>query len=98
MKRRKSFNEELSEKLKKPNFFRGYIESLIEAEDGDLSYEDALRDAIDVMGIREFAKLSNLPEQRVHEFIKGKNLKPETLDQFLKPFKLKTKLIFEEVA
>lgn|SRR5690554_5122364 len=98
MRRRKSFNEELSEKLKKPKFFRSYLESLIEAEDGDLSYEDALRDAIDVMGIREFAKLADLPEQRVHEFIKGKEVKPETLDRFLKPFKLKTKIVFEEVA
>lgn len=98
MKRRKSFNEELSQKLKKPKFFRSYIESLIEAEDGELSYEDALRDAIDVMGIREFAKLVGLPEQRVHEFLNGKEVKPETLNRFLKPFKLKTKIVFEAVA
>lgn len=98
MKRRKSFNEELGEKLKNPKFFQGYIESLIEAEDGELSYENALRDAIDVMGIREFGKLTKIPEQRVHEFLNGKEVKPETLNRFLKPFKLKTKIIFEKVA
>jgi len=43
MKRCKSFNEELSKRLKSPKFFRGYIESLIEAEDYDLSYEDAIK-------------------------------------------------------
>jgi len=98
MNRRKTFNEELSEKLKNPRFFQHYIQGLVEAEDGDLSYEDALRDTIEVMGLREFSKLSHVPEQRIHEFIEGKNLKPETLDKFLRPFKLKTKIVFEEVA
>ena len=82
-------------KLRQPRFFQGYIESLVEAEDGALSYEEALRDTIDVMGIREFAALAEMPEARVLEYLKGKAVKPETLNRFLKPFGLKTKIVFE---
>lgn len=97
MKRRSSFDENLSKRLRKPSFAQNFIQELIEGDEG-LDPEDALRTTIEIMGIKEFAKLANVPTARVHEFLDGKKIKPETLDNLLKPFKLKTKIVFEEVA
>ena len=98
MHRKESFDEKLSRELHDPEFAQNFLEGLIEAEDGNLSYEDALRDLISVMGITEFSKFSKVPQPRVTEFVSGKDVKASTLDRFLKPFKLKVKLVFEKVA
>lgn len=98
MHRKESFDEKISRKLHNPAFAQNFLEGLIEAEDGQLSYEDALRDVISVMGISEFAHFAKVPQPRVTEFLNGKALKPDTLDRLLKPFKLKTKLVFEKIA
>ena len=98
MRRTKSFNQELSEKLRRSRFAQAFLASLMEAEDG-LSSEGALRQTIEIMGIKEFSKLAKIPTSRVHEFLKSKRkLKPESLDVLLKPFKLRTKIIFEKAS
>lgn len=98
MPRSDDYDKELSERLQNPEYARFFIESLMEGEDG-LSPEEALRLTITSMGIKEFARLVNVPAPRVVEFTKQKrNFKPETLDVFLKPFGLKTRVVFEKVS
>ena len=93
MKRSKSYDEILSQKLRHSKFAQSYIVALMEGDDG-LSVEDALKHTISRMGIKEFVQLAKVPQPNVSEFLKGKRkLKPETLNEYLKPFKLKTKLI-----
>lgn len=95
MRRRTEYNELLSKELQDVDFAREYLLGM--TEDDEISYEQALRHMIGVMGAKEFCKLTKLPKPRVAEFVNGKKLKPDTLDQFLKPFRLRTRIIFEEI-
>jgi hypothetical protein len=98
MKRGKSYDEELSQKLRNRKFAQNYIMALMEGDEG-LSVEDALKHTIERMGIKEFVQMANVPQPNVSEFLKGKRkLKPETLNEYLKPFKLKAKLVLEEAS
>jgi hypothetical protein len=90
MRRAKKYNEELSERLKKPNYAREFICSLMEGPEG-MTVEQALRHTIQIMGIKEFAHISGVPSPNLVAFVKGRrHFKTETLDQLLKPFKLRT--------
>jgi predicted transcriptional regulator len=98
MHRNKSYDEELSEDLKDPQFRQEFILSLMEGEDG-LSAEEALKHTIERMGVKEFSKLSKIPAPNIVDFIKGRrNPKPETLKNYLKPFRLKAKITFEKAS
>ncbi len=98
MRRNKSYDEELSRKLRKKKFAHNYLLALMDGDDG-LEVEEALRHTIMRMGIKEFAQLASIPQPNVSEFLSGKRkLKPKTLDEYLKPFKLKTKLTLEEAS
>ncbi len=98
MRRAKSYDEDLSEKLQKKEFAKSFLQGLMENEDG-WSAEDALRYVIRKMGIKEFSLAAGVPAPNVQEFLTGKRKpKPETLDIYLKPFGLRTKIILEEVA
>jgi|SRR5665213_1673145 len=95
MPRTESYNEEISKKLKHPKYAQAFIEGLMDGDEG-LNAEDALRHTIQIMGIKEFAKLAKVESPRVVEFTKKKRyLKPETLNIFLRPFKLRIRLVFE---
>lgn len=98
MRRTKSFDRELSEKLHRPRFAQSFIDALQEG-DGGLTPEAALRKTIEIMGVKEFAGLSGVPTARIHEFLKKRrNLKPETLNTLLKPWRLRVKLVFERAS
>ena len=98
MYRSNSYDEKLSKKLKNPNFAQEYLLGLIEGDEG-LSIEDALRLAIQRMGITDFANMIGLPKSNIAEFLNGKrNLKRETLDRYLLPFNLKTELVVKKAA
>jgi hypothetical protein len=98
MKRGKSYDEELSQKLRNTKFAQNYILALMEGDDG-LSVEGALKHIIERMGIKEFVQIAKVPQPNVSEFLKGKRkLKPETLNDYLKPFKLKAVLILKEAS
>jgi len=98
VRRTRSFSQDLSEKLRRPKFAQAFLTGLMEGEDG-LSPEDALRQTIEIMGIKEFSQLSRVPAPRVQEFLKKRRtLKPETLDRLLRPFRLRTKLVFEQAS
>ncbi|PIW64179.1 MAG: hypothetical protein COW13_01130, partial [Candidatus Omnitrophica bacterium CG12_big_fil_rev_8_21_14_0_65_50_5] len=56
MPRTESYNEEISKKLKNPKYAQTFLETLMEGPEG-LSPEDALRHTIEIMGVKEFAKL-----------------------------------------
>ena len=98
MKRGKSYDEELSHKLRGIKFAQAYIRALMDGDEG-LSVEAALKHTIERMGIKEFVQLANVPQPNVSEFLKGKRkLKEETLNVYLKPFRLKAKLVLEEAS
>ncbi|MBI3534456.1 MAG: hypothetical protein HY072_03075 [Deltaproteobacteria bacterium] len=98
MYRNSLFDQDLSKKLQDPKFSKGFILNLMEGDDG-LTLQEALRQTIERMGVKEFCKYSSMRKQNVNDFVKGRRkLKLETLDEFLKPFHLKTTLILEEAA
>lgn len=98
MRRTKNYNEELSLRLQKPSYAQKFITALMEGEEG-LSAEDALRHTIQIMGVKEFSKLTSVPSSNIVAFLKGRrNLKPETLDELLRPFNLRTRIVFEKAS
>ena len=98
MRRTKTYSEELSRRLRKPSYAQEFLASLMEGPEG-LSAEDALRQTIGIMGVKEFSKLAGVSAPNIVAFVKGRrNLKPESLDQLLKPFKLRTRIVFERAS
>jgi DNA-binding phage protein len=98
VRRSKTFNEDLSLRLKKPAYAKEFLNGLIEGDDG-LSVEDALRQMIPIMGLKEFAEMTGVARPNLVAFVQGRrNLKIETLNQLLKPFKLKTKIVIEKAS
>jgi DNA-binding phage protein len=98
MNRAKTYDQELSEKLRNPKFAQTYLMGLMEGEDG-LSIEEALRHAVKRMGVKEFSESTGIPHSNIQEFLKKKRRpKPETLNLYLKPFHLKAKLIVEKAS
>lgn len=63
MPRTESYNEEISKKLKNPEYAQTFIETLMEGPER-LSPENALRHTIEIMGVKEFAKLAKVCRQR----------------------------------
>ena len=98
MRRTKSYNEELSQRLRSPKYAQHFINDLMENDDG-MSAEEALKTVIEIMGVKEFSKMTGVPSSNLVAYIKGRRkLKIDTLDQLLKPFKLKAKIIFENAS
>ena len=98
MNRSKSYDQELSEKLKNPHFAQNFLLTLMEGEDG-LSVEEALKHAIERMGVKEFSEASGIPSPNIVDFLKDRRRpKPETLDLYLHPFHLRIKIELEKVA
>jgi hypothetical protein len=96
--RTNTFNEQLSQKLQNPKYAREFILGLMEGPEG-LSAEDALREAIKGMGVKEFSMLSKVPAPNIVAFVKGRrHPKIETFDQMLKVFKLRAKVVLEQVG
>ena len=81
-RRSKSYDEFISEKMKNLDFARESLMAAIE-HFGD-GVEEALKDTIQKMGMKEFSELSQIPIQNISSFIKGRRkLKIETLDKYL---------------
>jgi len=98
MYRNKSFDEHLAKELKSSKFAGGFLLDLMDGDDG-FTLEEALRQTIQRMGVKEFCVKARLDMPNVMKFLKGtRKLKPETLDVFLKPFGLRTKLIVEKAS
>lgn len=98
MYRNKSFDELVAENLRRPEAGQTFLLALMEDEDG-LSLEDALRQTIRSMGIKEYCARAKLSMPNVVRFLGSKKrLKPETLDIYLKPFRLKSAVIAVKAA
>lgn len=99
MYRSNSYDEKISKKMKNPEFAQEYLLSLVNDEDEPMEIEDALRFAINRIGVTEFANLIGESKSNVGNFLNGKRvLKEETLNKYLAPFSLKVKKVLEEVA
>lgn len=93
-RRSDSYDEYIATRMQDTKFARGSLLSLI--NEFDVSLEDALRETIPKMGIKEFSEKAGIPLQNVSDFVRGKRkLKLETYDKYLAVFKLKTKLTVE---
>ena len=98
MNRSKTYDKELSKKLRNPLFAQNFLLSLMEGEDG-LSVEEALKHTIERMGVKEFSEISDIPSSNIVDFLKNRRQpKRDTLDLYLKPFNLRIKLELEKVA
>ncbi len=98
MRRTKSYNEELSARLKRPAYAQHFLSGLMEGTDG-LTAEDALRKMVEIMGVKEFSALTRVAPSNLVAFVKGRRkLKADTLDQLVKPFRLKTRIVFEKAS
>ena len=98
MHRSKSYDQELSEKLRNSRFAQSFLLSLMEGEDG-LTVEKALKHVIQRMGIKEFSEASGIPCPNIVDFLKNRRYpKLETLDRYLQPFNLRIKMELEKVA
>ncbi|HBQ21591.1 MAG: hypothetical protein A2Z91_02450 [Deltaproteobacteria bacterium GWA2_38_16] len=98
MNRSKSYDHRLSEKMRNPKFAQNFFITLMEGEEG-LSVEEALKHAIQRMGVKEFSEVSGIPSPNIVDFLKDRRRpKPETLDLYLYPFRLKIKIELEKVA
>jgi hypothetical protein len=100
MRRSNSYDEQLSQKLKKPRFAQEYLLALVGPDDEDaLGIEDALRLAISKMGTTDFAKLVAEDKANVDKFLKGNRvLKEETLNRYLLPFGLRVRKELEKIV
>jgi len=96
MRRFRTFDEVVSGKIVKSKKYRhGFLIGLMEEIDGEkgLSLEEALKTIIQMMGVKEFAKLTHQAPSNVVDFLKGRrHPKQSTLDNYLRPFGLKTVL------
>jgi hypothetical protein len=98
LRRTPTYNEELSRRLKKPRYAREFIAALMEGPEG-LTAEDAVRQMIRIMGVKEFSEATGMRASNVVAFVNGRRQpKRETLDLLLKPFKLRTRIILERAS
>lgn len=96
MPRSKSYNKMIAKKMRDPEFARGVV--LYSLEFGD-SIEEALRLAINSMGIKEFSDQSGIPLQSVSSFVcNRRKFGYKTLTRCLTVFGLKFTVTKNEVA
>lgn len=101
MYRNKSFQERLRDELQDPESAREYLLACMEGtgDNDELGVEDALRQVIKHMGIKEFCEITKVQMPNIIDFLNGRrNPKPETLNVYLKPFGLKIKLTVERIG
>ena len=91
-RRSESFDKYVAEQMKDLDFARESL--LVSIEHFGETVEEALKNIIEQMGLKEFSELSGIPIQNVSAFVKGRrNLKQQTLDRYLSVFKLRSKLV-----
>ena len=99
MKRTKSWNQEVSDALRKhPKAAGAYLTGLMEADE-DLSLEEALKLTISTMGISEYCEIAKVERTNVTNFVSGKReVSAKTLNAYLKPFGLKAELTLKKAG
>ena len=98
MYRHGSYDEMLAKELRNPKFAKGFLQSLMEGNDG-LSLVEALKHTIRRMGIREFSQISNIPEKSISRMLNSSSTpKLETLNKYCAPFGLKVSLVLKNAA
>jgi antitoxin component HigA of HigAB toxin-antitoxin module len=99
MKRTKSWDEMVSDNLKKgPKSVAAYLTGLLEADE-ELSLEEALRLTISAMGEKEFCQMAGATQANVNAFInKKRKLGADALNNLLRPFGLKAELVLKKAS
>ena len=99
MNRRSEWDEMVSANLQKgPKVVAAFLTGLIEC-DNNLPVEEALRDTIIVMGIKEFCDMTGVAPSNATNFVNGKRkLGLEALNSYLKPLGLKTVLVIKKAS
>ena len=101
MYRTKDFNKLLSKELQNPNFAREYFLSKMKELEGEqgLSFFEALKHVIRIMGVKEFANLVRMDRQNISRILTQNKLpKIGTLNRLFAPLKLKIRLDIEKIA
>jgi hypothetical protein len=89
-KRTEAYKNDVSEKLRDPEFANGYIQALI--FNHDMSFKTALAEMIDAFGQVEFSDESAIKAPNVSRMVErlraNENIKEETLERLLNVFGL----------
>jgi DNA-binding phage protein len=96
MKKAKSWEEEVAERLRKsPRSVAAYMTGLCEADD-ELSVIEALKLTVDAVGVKQFAKMAKVTPVSVSKLLKKKSmLESNYINKFLKAFGLRAELVFK---
>ena len=98
MKRHPTYDEKLARELRNQKFAAEYFLTLMEGSDG-LELLEALKHAIQRMGIKEFAKKAKIHPKSVSRMLASEAFpKFDTLNQYLSPFGLQVKITAEPKA
>lgn len=98
MPRYSTFEEDLARELRNREFAAGFLMTLMEGEDG-LSLLEALKETIQRMGVKEFAKKARIHPKSVSRMLASPSIpKLETLEAYLAPFGLRAKVVLERAA
>jgi predicted transcriptional regulator len=86
MKRSVYWREELSDEFNDIDFRREYFLALVHEE--QLEVADALKRAVKAMGVKEFAKVVEMPASNVSRALSSADYKLSTFEKFLSVFGL----------
>ena len=94
--RNKNYDEVLAKKFKNQAYAQGYLINIIKQE--KLSVEEALRETIKAMGLKNFADKSGLSIQAVSDFVSKRNKwsMEKLVTHIKKVFKLKVELALSD--
>ena len=70
-RRNENYDKILSKKFENPEYARNYLIHIVNEE--GLPIEEALRETIKAMGIKEFARKANLSISAVADFVRGRS-------------------------
>jgi DNA-binding phage protein len=85
-RRTRDWDEGLAEDLKDPTFAREFLLAAVEEE---ISLQEALAKVIKCYGIKEFAKIIDMPSSNLSRALDARyNPTQETINRLLKPFGL----------
>ena len=94
MRRTSQYDKDLSKRLQKPGYAQGFIEALMGGEE-PMTYPEAVKETISVMGLTEFQKMSGIPKSNIQHYLDSlETPKLVAQEKISAPFGFEPQLIF----